>query len=75
MLVGIQGSGKTTSSAKMARYFQKRGYKSALVCTDTYRPGAYAQLKQLASKTNIAVFGREKGENAIDLAVQGVKRF
>jgi signal recognition particle subunit SRP54 len=75
MLVGIQGSGKTTSSAKMARYFQKRGYKSALICTDTYRPGAYAQLKQLATKTNISVFGREKGENAIDLAVQGVNRF
>jgi signal recognition particle subunit SRP54 len=50
MLVGIQGSGKTTAAAKLARYFQKRGLKPALVCADTYRPGAYAQLKQLANR-------------------------
>jgi len=37
MLVGIQGSGKTTTAAKLARYFQKRGYKTALICADTYR--------------------------------------
>ena len=38
MLVGIQGSGKTTNGAKLARYFQKRGVKPALVCADTFRP-------------------------------------
>jgi len=41
LTVGIQGSGKTTSIAKLARYFQKRGYNVGLVCTDTWRPGAY----------------------------------
>ena len=60
MLVGIQGSGKTTASAKLAKYFQKRGLKPALVCTDTYRPGAYAQLQQLAKRANVPVYGDPK---------------
>src|SRR4030067_2777489 len=49
MLVGIQGSGKTTSATKLARFFQKRGLKHALICADTYRPRAYAQLQQVAN--------------------------
>src|SRR5512137_2612103 len=39
MLVGIQGSGKTTHAAKLSRYFQKRGIRVGLICADTYRPG------------------------------------
>ena len=50
MLVGIQGSGKTTTSAKLANYFKKRGTKVALIGADTFRLGAYEQLKQLAEK-------------------------
>ena len=57
MLVGIQGSGKTTHAVKLARYFQKRGLKPALICADTYRPGAYAQLQQLANRINVPVYG------------------
>src|SRR4030065_597199 len=52
MMVGIQGSGKTTQTAKLARYFQKRGLRVGLVCADTFRPGAYSQLKQLAESIN-----------------------
>lgn len=75
MLVGIQGSGKTTSAAKLARYFQKRGLKAALVCADTYRPGAYAQLKQLADRINVPIYGDPEERDAIKLAVRGVERF
>ena len=50
MLVGIQGSGKTTHAVKLARFFQKRGLKPALICADTYRPGALAQLQQRRNK-------------------------
>ena len=57
MLVGIQGSGKTTGAVKLARFYQKRGLKVAIICTDTYRPGAFEQLKQLADKANIITFG------------------
>lgn len=75
MLVGLQGSGKTTTAAKLARYFQKRGLKSALVCADTYRPGAYAQLRQLADKINIPIYGDVEGRDSVKIAVHGVKMF
>jgi signal recognition particle subunit SRP54 len=75
MLVGIQGSGKTTASGKLAKYFQKRGLKTALVCTDTYRPGAYDQLKQLAGRANIPVYGEPKEKKAEKIALRGLKQF
>ena len=75
MLVGIQGSGKTTASAKLARYFQKRGLRTALVCTDTYRPGAYAQLQQLAKRANVPVYGDPKEKKSGKIALNGLKQF
>ena len=75
MLVGIQGSGKTTASGKLAKHFQKRGLKTALVCTDTYRPGAYDQLKQLADRANIPVYGEPKEKKAEKIALRGLKQF
>jgi len=75
MLVGIQGSGKTTASGKLAKYFQKRGLKTALVCTDTYRPGAYDQLKQLASRINIPVYGEPKEKKSEKIAMRGLNQF
>jgi len=75
MLVGIQGSGKTTNAAKLARYFQKRGLKTGLVCVDTYRPGAYAQLQQLATRINVPLYGDPKNKSPIDIAQKGLKNF
>ncbi|MEJ5326706.1 MAG: signal recognition particle protein Srp54 [Candidatus Bathyarchaeia archaeon] len=75
MLVGIQGSGKTTAAAKLARYFQKRGLKPALICADTYRPGAYAQLQQLAQQINIPVFGDPKAKDPVKVVFEGLKQF
>ena len=75
MLVGIQGSGKTTTAAKLARYFQKRGFKTALICADTYRPGAYAQLKQLASRVKIPTYGDPEAEDPVKIALEGLKKF
>jgi len=75
MLVGIQGSGKTTASGKLAKYFQKRGLKTALVCTDTYRPGAYDQLTQLAGRANIPVYGEPKEKKSEKIALRGLKQF
>ncbi|MEM2440360.1 MAG: signal recognition particle receptor subunit alpha, partial [Candidatus Bathyarchaeia archaeon] len=75
MLVGIQGSGKTTAAAKLARYFQKRGLKPALICADTYRPGAFDQLRQLASRINVPVYGDPKGKDPVKIALEGLKLF
>ena len=75
MLVGIQGSGKTTHAAKLARYFQKRGLKVGLICADTFRPGAYAQLQQLATRTNTPFFGDLKQKDPVKVVREGLKQF
>ena len=73
MLVGIQGSGKTTHAAKLARYFQKRGLKPAVICADTFRPGAYDQLRQLAESINVDFYGEQGGRDPVAIARRGVK--
>jgi signal recognition particle subunit SRP54 len=75
MLVGIQGSGKTTAAAKLGRYFQKKGLKPALICADTYRPGAYAQLQQLAARINLPIYGDPKAKDAVKVVSEGLKQF
>jgi signal recognition particle subunit SRP54 len=75
MLVGIQGSGKTTAAAKLARYLQKRGLKPAVICADTFRPGAYAQLQQLASRINVPLYGDLKAKDAVKIVAEGLKQF
>ena len=57
MLVGLFGNGKTTTTGKLGKYFKKKGHKVALVSTDTWRPAAFEQLKQLGSQINADVFG------------------
>ncbi|MCW4023961.1 MAG: signal recognition particle protein Srp54 [Candidatus Bathyarchaeota archaeon] len=75
MLVDIQGSGKTTHAAKLARYFQKRGLKVGLIAADTYRPGAYAQLQQLATRINVPIYGEAKAKDPVKVAKAGFKQF
>ena len=66
MLVGLYGSGKTTSSAKIALYYKKRGFKTCMVGLDIHRPAAIEQLKQLAEKIDVPVF-YEKGKDAVKI--------
>ncbi|MCG3258723.1 MAG: signal recognition particle protein [Candidatus Heimdallarchaeota archaeon] len=75
MLVGIQGSGKTTTAAKLAKYIQKRGKKVAVVTVDNFRPGAYEQLQQLCSSIKVPVYGDPENKNAVKIAADGVKKF
>ena len=75
MLVGVQGSGKTTTAAKLARFLQKRGFKTALICADTFRAGALAQLSQLAAQINVPIYGDDKEKNPIKIALDGLKEF
>jgi signal recognition particle subunit SRP54 len=75
MLVGIQGSGKTTAAAKLARHFQKKGLKPALICGDTFRPGAFAQLQQLANRINVPIYGDAKAKDPIKVVNDGLKKF
>ncbi len=75
MLVGIQGTGKTTAAVKLSRYYQKRGMRPAILCADTYRPGAYDQLKQLADKVNVPVYGEPTSKNVLKTVKNGMKSF
>jgi len=73
MMVGIQGSGKTTTIGKLARYYQKRGIKTGVICADNFRPGAYDQLKQLAERSNVPFWGDVDEKDAVKLAKKGFK--
>lgn len=73
MLVGLYGSGKTTTSAKLARFFQQKGLSAAVCCADTHRPAAYDQLKQLCEKGNIPFYGEKDGKDAVRIAEEGLK--
>ncbi|MEM2954560.1 MAG: signal recognition particle receptor subunit alpha [Candidatus Nanoarchaeia archaeon] len=71
LLLGLFGSGKTTTAAKLAKYFKKQGLKVCLVQTDTWRPAAYEQLKQLAEKISIPFYGVKESKNPVEI----VKKF
>ena len=73
MMVGLQGSGKTTTTAKLARYFQRKGLKPAVICADTDRPGAYDQLQMLCDGLNIAFYG-ERTDDPIGIAERGLDK-
>ncbi len=62
MLLGLQGVGKTTVAAKLARYFQKRGHRPLLVAADVYRPAAVEQLKTLGASIDVPVHSGAEGE-------------
>lgn len=74
LVVGIQGSGKTTSIAKLANYLAKDGYKVGVVCADTYRPAALIQLQQLLQGRGIPVYGEEDSSDAVAIARRGIER-
>ncbi len=67
MLVGLFGSGKTTTSGKLAKFFTKRGYKVALVGLDVHRPAAFNQIEQVGKNVNVPVFVQKGEKNAINI--------
>lgn len=75
MLVGIQGTGKTTAAVKLARFHQKRGLRPAIICADTYRPGAFDQLKQLADRVTVPVYGEPNSKDPLKIVRKGMEQF
>jgi len=75
LMLGIQGSGKTTVTAKLARWLTKHGYRVGVVGADTWRPGALTQLKMNCSKINVEVYGEEENKNAVAIAQNGLAHF
>src|SRR5690349_17818585 len=75
LMLGIQGSGKTTVVAKLARWLSKRGYRIGVIGADTWRPGALTQLKMNCSKMNVHVYGEEGNNNAVEIVQHGLEFF
>nr|ANM86233.1 signal recognition particle 54 kDa protein [Stygiella incarcerata] len=75
MFVGLQGSGKTTTCTKMAYYYQKKGWKAGLVCADTFRAGAFDQLRQNAAKVKVPFYGSYTETDPVQIAREGVEKF
>ena len=74
VFVGLQGCGKTTSICKYANFYKKKGFKTGIVCADTFRAGAFDQVKQNATKINVPFFG-SSDPDPIKVAREGVAKF
>ncbi len=75
LMLGIQGSGKTTVVAKLARWLSKHGYRVGVIGADTWRPGALTQLKMNCNKINSIVYGEEENKNALEIVKNGLDFF
>ncbi|WP_456371134.1 signal recognition particle protein [Thermodesulfatator atlanticus] len=72
LLVGLQGSGKTTTAAKLAKFLKKKGLKPFLVPADVYRPAAIEQLKTLAKQVGVPCFDSNPQQNPVDIVKHAV---
>src|SRR3989344_5432469 len=73
MLLGLYGAGKTTTTAKLAAYYSKRGFKTAILGLDVHRPAAAEQLKQLGERIKIPVLINKEEKNPVKI-YEGYKR-
>jgi signal recognition particle subunit SRP54 len=73
LLAGLQGSGKTTTAAKMAWWFSKKGLRPAVIQTDTFRPGAYEQSKQMCERAEVEFYGDPDEEDPVEIARAGLE--
>lgn len=72
LMLGIQGSGKTTVIGKLAKFLTKQGYKVGVIGADTYRPGALVQLKTTCEKANVDVYGEENNKDSANIVKKGL---
>jgi signal recognition particle subunit SRP54 len=75
LMLGIQGSGKTTVTAKLARWLTRHGYRVGVIGADTWRPGALTQLKTNCVKVGVEVFGDELDKDAVSIVKSGLEHF
>jgi signal recognition particle subunit SRP54 len=73
LLCGLFGSGKTTTAAKLSKFYKKRGFKVGVICADTYRPAAYEQLKQLSEMVGVDFYGNTNEKSAQKVTKEGLE--
>ena len=74
MLIGLQGSGKTTTAGKLANLLRKQGKKPLLVACDVYRPAAIKQLQVVGKQLNIPVYANEQTKDVVLIAKQAISQ-
>ena len=74
LMAGLQGTGKTTATAKLALYLRKEKRSALMVATDVYRPAAIDQLKTLGQQIDVPVFDLGTGADPVEIARQGWKK-
>lgn len=72
MLAGLQGSGKTTTAAKIAWWFSTKGLRPAVIQTDTFRPGSFEQAQQLAEQADVDFYGDPDEADPVNIAMDGL---
>ncbi len=73
LISGLQGSGKTTFTGKLAKYLKSKGRDTLLVACDIYRPAAIDQLKVLGEQVGVEVFAEPENKDAVDIAQKAIK--
>lgn len=75
MIIGIEGSGKTTIASKLAKFLHDKEHKVGIIGADTYRPGALSQLKTICNKIDVSIYGEEQNKNSKQVVTNGLKVF
>ena len=74
MMVGLQGSGKTTTAAKLARKLKLEGRQTRLIACDVYRPAAIDQLETLGQQLDIPVYADRSTQDVVKIAKDGIEQ-
>jgi signal recognition particle subunit SRP54 len=74
MVVGLQGSGKTTLCGKLSNHLRKQGKKPLMIACDVYRPAAIKQLETLGNSLNVPVYSEIDNKNVVNIAINGIKQ-
>lgn len=75
IMLGIQGSGKTTATSKLAKFLTRQGYSVGVIGADTYRPGALVQLNTMCEKANVEVYGEANNKDSAAIVQNGLRHF
>lgn len=75
ILLGIQGSGKTTTVSKLALFLTRQKYRVAVIGADTHRPGALVQLRTMCERSQVEVYGEDNNKDSPNIVRNGLKHF
>ncbi len=75
LFIGLFGSGKTTSIGKIAKFYQKKGMRPALIGCDVHRPAAMQQLEQIAQQISVPCYAPQNLKNPVEIALKGSEQF